>query len=168
MSQVGFKERLQQQLDSLRENWNRLPEKSKKDPLKDEYVQLGFKNAELDILKSEDQALFLMAAARVLHGRRGLKPPGFYNTLAQDAEAAIKKYGLSGKREACKHLARGTKYGKYKANTLLKLLDKAADPHENPDHEELTRGRPPRKKHDRHVLYKKKAVHRRKPRRGKQ
>lgn len=167
MSQVGFKERLRQELDSLRENWNQLPEKSKKNPLEDEYVRLAFQNAHLDISKPEDQALFLLALARVLHGRKGLKPPGFYNALARDAEAARKKHDLSGKRAVCQYLARGTKYGNYTPHTLLKLLDKATDRHENPDYEELAKGRPPRKKHDRHVFYKKEAVHRKKPRGGK-
>jgi DNA repair exonuclease SbcCD ATPase subunit len=171
VSQVGFKERLRQELDSLRENWNQLPEKSKKTPLLDEYVRLAFQNADLDIFKPEDQVLFVLGLARVLHGRKGLKPPGFLNALAQDAEAAIKKFDLSGRRQACKYLAQRneykTKYGNYRPNTLLKLLEKATDRHENPDYEELTKGRPPRKKHDRHVLYKKKAGHRKKPRRGK-
>jgi hypothetical protein len=168
MSQVGFQQRLQQELNSLRENWNRLPEKSKNKPQEDEYVRLAFQNANLDVLKPEDQVLFLLGVARVLRGRKGLKPPGFLNTLARDAEAAIQKFGLTGKRQACEVLAQRneyrTKYGKYTSNTLLKLLDKATDRYENPDYEELVKGRPTREKYDRVVLYKKKA---RNPRRGK-
>jgi hypothetical protein len=166
VSQVGFKERLKLELESLRDNWNQLPEKSKTQPLADDYVRLAFQNAHLDIFKPDDQALFLLALARVLHGRKGLKPPGFYNELARDAEAARKQYDLSGKRAACERLARRTKYREYSAHTLLKLLDKATDRHENPDYEELTKGRPPRKKHDRHVFYKK-AIPVKKPKSGK-
>jgi hypothetical protein len=97
--------------------------------------------------------------ARVLYGKKRLKPPGFLNMLAQDAQTARRKYGLSGARQACERLPTlreyRKKYGHYKPNTLLKFLNHATDPEKNPDFEELVKGLPQRKKYDRFRLYKK-------------
>ena len=156
MSQVTFKQRLQDKLDVVREEWDSSRNPSARLLNQDQYVRLAFQQLNLDIERPEDQTLLLFALGRALH-RGKLKPPLFLNTLVLDAEAIVRKYDLrGGKREAVKRLRVDgeyrNKYSKYTENTLLKYMKDAINRSKNPHYDELVKGRPTRVLYSRDVF----------------
>jgi hypothetical protein len=146
MSEVSLKQRLQDKIETVRKEWDTSRNPSARVLNQDQYVRLTFQRLDLDVEKPEDQTLLLFALGRFLHSGQ-LRPPYFLNTLMKDAQAIVKKEGLTGgKREAVRRLRLADgyrdKYAKYTENTLLKYMNEAVNRNKNPYYDELANGLP--------------------------
>ncbi len=157
MSQVSLKQRLQDKIECVRKECDTSRNPSARILNQDQYVRLAYQQLDLDIEQPEDQIVLLRALGRALHAGGPLKPDRYLNNLILDAEAIVKKHGLTGgKRESVKRLKLDGeyrhKYEDYTENTLLQHMKDALNRDKNPYYDELVKGRPTRELYSRTVF----------------